>query len=855
MKMILATTALLAAAWFVAPASAAAQQVPERQHDRPVPETTAARATSSIQIDGRLEDEAWAAAEVITELRQREPDEGSPVSQPTEVRILYTDEALYVGAWLAGPVTYRLGRRDMPTLDSDWFGVTLDSHHDHRTGYRFQVNPGGVQRDGTIGMEGGTEREDLSWDAVWEVATTVSAEGWTVEMRIPFSQLRFSAEAVQTWGLQLVRIIGPRQETAHWSFQPRGQPGGVPTYGHLAGLEGVRPGRRLEALPFVVGRAEHVDRGGNPFRSDRELGMSAGVDLLYRLTSHVTVNAAINPDFGQVEVDPAVVNLGVYETFFPERRPFFVEGSEIFQFTGNTSGGDLFYSRRIGRRPQVPPPGAPADIPDFTPILGAAKLTGRTPDGWSLGVMNAVTGRATGRYLADGEEQSTAVEPLTNYFVTRFRRDISAGRTSLGGIVTAVNRDLSTPRLESVLHHGAYSGGMDFRHEWADRVWAVQGSVAGSHVTGSASALTRTQRMPHHYFQRPDADHLRVDSAATSLTGYSAGARLAKQSGQHWTGSLAAAVTAPSFEVNDMGFQSRTDRRDLAGVLTYSQREPGRVLRDWAATTFLRHETNFDGDVVQSTRVAQLTARTLEHWTGGLLFQHRGRALDDRSTRGGPMMVRSGELVYGFTLNTDGRRPVVAGINAVRADFQEGDGGYEAGVNLQVRTSPRWNLSIQPRYASVRIPAQYLATVPDASATETFGARYIFAPLHYTELNTSIRLNVAIQPRLTLEVFAQPLIAGLDFHEPMTLAAPRTFDFERYDGPIPSLDHTLRSLRGNALLRWEWRPGSTVYLAWQQTRLGAGETGQFSLLDDTRSLFQTPPDNILVLKVNYWLNP
>jgi hypothetical protein len=837
------------------PAGVGAQPGVSTRHDRPASEVAAVRASGPIQVDGRLDDPAWLDAEIIADFRQREPDEGSPASQTTEVRILYDDAAIYLGASLAGPVTYRLGRRDMPIMDSDWFGVTLDSHHDHSTGFRFQVNPGGVQRDATVRMDRGTEIEDLSWDAVWQVATTATDTGWTVEMRIPFSQLRFSAEPVQTWGLQLVRIIGPRQERAHWSFQPRGQPGGVPTYGHLTGLEGVRPGRRLEALPFLVARGEYLDRSDNPFRGDRDHSLAAGIDFLYRLTSHITINGAINPDFGHVEVDPAVVNLGVYETFFPERRPFFVEGNEIFRFTGNTSGGELFYSRRIGRRPQVPPPGAAADVPDVTPILGAAKLTGQTPDGWAVGLMNAITGRTTARYLDGDIERSARVEPLTNYFVARARRNMNAGRTAVGGIATAVNRDLATDALEHALHDGGYSAGLDFRHEWADRTWAILGSVSGSHVTGSPAAITRTQRMPHHYFQRPDADHLRVDSTATSLTGYSVGARVARQAGQHWTGSLAAAATAPSFEVNDMGFQSRTDRQDLEAALTYSQREPGRFLRDWSTTAYLRHERNFAGDVVQHTRILRAQARSLDHWGGNLLLQHRGRALDDRSTRGGPLRVRPAGLALGGALSSDARRPVVVGINLTRLESREGDTGWEGGATLQLRTSSRWNLAVEPAFTRGRVAAQYLATIPDPSATETFGARYLFAPLDFTEVKTSVRLNLALGPRLTLEMFAQPLIFAFDFDQPMALAAPRTFDHEPWTGPFASLDRTLLSLRGNALLRWEWRPGSTLYVAWQQARLGEGESGRFSLLDDSRALLQTRPDNILVIKVNYWLNP
>jgi hypothetical protein len=846
---------VLAAAWLLAQPGAADPQAGSSRPERPAPSMAAARVTGAIQIDGRLDEPAWSTAPAATAFIQRDPDEGEPVSRPTEVRILYDDEALYVAARLDGPVTYRLGRRDMALLDSDWFGVTVDSHHDRRTGFRFQVNPGGVQRDATVEMGGGGELEDPSWDAVWQVSTAVSDSGWTLEMRIPFSQLRFSSAAEQTWGLQLERIIGPRQERAHWSFQPKGELGGVPTYGVLTGLEGVRPGRRLEALPFVVARADHVDRAANPFREDREHSASVGVDLLYRLTSHLTVNAAINPDFGQVEVDPAVVNLGVYETFFPEARPFFVEGRDIFRFTGNTSGGELFYSRRIGRRPQVPPPGIHADMPDVTRILGAAKLSGRTPEGWSIGVMTALTSEETGRFTDGTDASSMTVEPLSNYAVARVRRDGNAGRSSAGGIVTAVNRNLSSPALESTLHAAGYAGGLDFRHEWGNRAWAVRGSIAASHVLGSAAAITRTQQLSHHYFQRPDATHLGVDSTATSLTGYSVGLSVARQAGKHWTGSLAAAATSPSFEVNDLGFQTRTDRRDVEGSVTYSELQPGRVLRNWSTTAIYRHETNFASEPVQKTLLGIVNVRHLSYWTAGVTARYRPDVLDDRSTRGGPLMARPSSLHLTAFVASDGRRPVVWSTNAAWLFSEHGETGWGTGASLAIRTSPRWNLSFGPLLNRASIPAQYLTTRADESASETFGRSYVFAPLEFTQLSANIRLNAAIRPRLTLELFAQPLIFASDYDDPITLTAPRSYDFQPFHGELPDLDRTLHSLRGNAVLRWEWQPGSTLFLAWQQSRLGDIDTGEFSWSRDPRALLDARPDNIFVVKVNYWLNP
>ncbi|MHC4937327.1 MAG: carbohydrate binding family 9 domain-containing protein, partial [Planctomycetota bacterium] len=376
------------------PAMAAAQDPPTPETDRP--EIRAVRASGPITLDGRLDEASWQRATPVSGMTQVDPDEGQPVSERTEARVVFDDDALYVGVRLHDRTTpsARLGRRDMPLSDSDWLGVVIDSYHDHRTGFSFDVNPAGVQRDALKSMgPGGREQDDLSWDPVWEARVSTDEGGWTAEYRIPFSQLRFGRSEQPVWGIQIERVIGRRREYAVFSFTPKKEQGGIPTYGHLVGLENPDPGQRLELLPYAVTRAEYVDPGANPFRDGSEHFGSGGVDLLYRVTSDFALNATFNPDFGQVEADPAEINLTVYETRFDEKRPFFIEGSEIFDFGRNTSGGQLFYSRRIGRRPQLGLPTPEGDLPDATTILGAGKLSGKTAGGWSLGFLESVTAR------------------------------------------------------------------------------------------------------------------------------------------------------------------------------------------------------------------------------------------------------------------------------------------------------------------------------------------------------------------------------------------------------------------------------------------------------------------------------
>lgn len=851
-----AAALLCAALAFTAPLAA------QTTGDDGRPVARAIRADDAPSIDGRLDDTVWGDAPVIDHFTQLDPLEGEAVSQRTEVRLAYDDEALYIGArlWDDGEITSRLGRRDMDLLDADWFGVVIDAYHDHRTGFVFDVNPAGVQRDAIKSIGGGgDEQDDNSWDAVWEAATTVDAEGWTAEYRIPFSQLSFTDVDEHRWGLQLERVIGRNREYAVTSFTPKSEPGGIPTYGHLEGIEDIEPGDRLELLPYVLTRGEFVDPGRNPFRTDSESAVAIGGDLRFRVTSDLTLNASINPDFGQVEVDPAVINLGVYETRFDEKRPFFIEGSEIFDFGRNTSGGQLFYSRRIGRAPQMGAPTLEADVPDVTNIWGAAKLSGKTASGWSIGVIEALTAEESARYL-DGESvtREAVVEPLANYLVARVRKDAREGRTSIGGMFTATSRQLDDDRTEGALRSGAYAGGLDFRLETDDRSWVVRGSAAMSHIRGSTESLRRVQRAGNHFFQRPDADHLEV-AERTTMTGYSIGAAVERQGGTHWRGGLQLAATSPEYEINDLGFQTRTDRLDAQANVQYVQNQPGSFFRNYSVNTQARFEHNYDAQRILGVLSTTASFRHLDFWSGFVYVARNLRALDDRSTRGGPLMEQPANWTTFAGLNSDGRKPVQVGVhlNAARDEYD----GWEAGANLRIglRTSDRWNLSISPGLNRSSSGAQYVGTVADATADETYGARYLFAPIEQTTVSLETRLNVTFTPRLSLETYVQPFISTGDYGAVASLVRPQSYEFEAWDGQAPNRDFTFRSLRGNAVLRWEWRPGSTMYLAWQQSRSSSlvppsDGAGDFDFGRDRRGLFSAP-DNIFLLKVSYWFTP
>jgi hypothetical protein len=863
---------------------------------RPPVVAVAVRTDTPPQIDGRLDDPAWADAPVIEGFTQRDPAEGAPVSERTEVRILYDDQALYIGARLFDrhPATSRLGRRDMPLASSDWFRVGLDSYRDRRTAFRFDVNPAGVRRDAVLGaLDGGFggsgfagPEGDLAWDAVWQAATTVDEDGWTAELRIPLSQLRFTPAEQQVWGLQLERIIDRTQELAVFSFTPKSEPGGVPAFGDLRGLAGLRPGRQLELIPYLLSQRDFVPSTPTAALSRRGLQWDAGLDGRYAITSNLTLAATFNPDFGQVEVDPAIINLTAFETRLDEKRPFFVEGASSFRFGGQVLGpaanaANLLYSRRVGRAPQVALPGEQWTQPQATDILGAVKLSGKTAEGWSIGVLNAVTGQETGRYVGpQGVTHSAVVEPLTNYFVGRLNREMRQGRSALGGIYTAVNRDLSDAEVAAFLRSSSHTAGLDFTHEWANREWMVSGFLIGSHVEGSHSAILQTQRSSTRYFQRPDSERLHVDPHRTSLDGYAGTVQIRKPAGVNWTGDLWLGTISPGFEINDLGFQQRADQTATGGLLRYTQRQPGSVLRSWTLNASQNFARNRDGAFIQKIVRSGGSATFLSYWTVDLLGIHELERLDDRFTRGGPLARRPPASSVRLGVGSDPRKGLIG--NATLQVQRDGAGGRTstAQTTAAIRTLPQWNLTVGPRYQFVREDAQYVTTILDPSMTSTHGRRYVFAPLEQRELSLVTRLNWTFTPDLSFEMYAQPLVSHADYGAPKEFRTPSGYEFAVYgsdvgsitragdaftvdpdgDGPVqpfqvPDRSFTRRSIRGNGVLRWEYRPGSTFYVVWQQDRTNAERLDDFHAGRAAASVFDAPAHNVFVLKWTYWFNP
>jgi hypothetical protein len=853
-----------------------------------VPIVQAVRSNTPVVIDGRLDEEVWLRAAAATEFTQRDPDEGKPATERTELRLAYDDAALYAGARLhdrdSPRIVRQLSRRDQEA-EADGFWLYLDPHHDHLTGAVFSVSAAGVQGDAAIHND---SWQDTSWDAVWESAVTKDEGGWTVEMRIPFSQLRFTASERHTFGINALRYIQRKNERAWLVHVPKTESGLASRMGHLEGLHGVSPHRTLELLPYLSSRAEYVapSTASDPFNDGTRLFGSVGLDLKYRPSSSLTLDGTINPDFGQVEVDPAVVNLTAFETFFEEKRPFFIEGANIFSNFGQSGANSfwgfnrseplIFYSRRIGRSPQGAAVGEFVDRPNATTILGAAKLTGKTRNGWTMGVLEAVTGRERAQMVTDRVLDRTEVEPLSNYFVGRIQRE--KGRTAIGLLATAVNRDLRSPALRAELPNQAYVAGID-GHFFLDakRDWVVTGRIAGSHVAGSTGAVSRLQRASQRYYDRPDAAHLEFDPDATSLRGWTGSVNLNRNSGVHGV-NAALWANSPGFDSGDAGFNFNSDRAGMHAVYQWRNPKVNRFSRrrslglaKWYTWNFARE---LQGDGVHLFGNIQFK----NYWS---MFSSSGffRAVqDDRATRGGPSM-RSPRSRFGFlALESDSRKRVSAGANWNVEGNEFGGSSMGAGLSVQYRPAASLEISTGPSYQRNHNLAQYVGTFAAPDITATSGARYVFATLYQKEFSLQTRVNFVLSPKISLQVYMQPLVSVGGYDGFKELARPRTFDFVRFghdrgamihdpvtrrytvspgDGGasfgFDNPDFNFKSLRLNAIFRWEWRPGSAMYVVWTEQREDVARPGQFALGRDVRGIFGAPADDVLLFKIAYWL--
>lgn len=833
--------------------------------------------SQSPDLDGRLDDEIWRSVRFVADFAQKDPVEGAMPSVRTEVGFAFDDEALYVAAtmWMDDPeqISAIVTRRDNSGA-SDRIIVSLDSYRDRRTAYSFSVTAAGVRTDYYHRSDVEYDR-DYSFDPVWEARTWIGADRWTAEMRIPFSQLRFNDAEKQVWGLNVNRYLPKRNEDIYWVVVPKEETGWSSRMGELRGIHGIRPSMRAELLPYAATNAmipSAVDPD-DPYTDRVNLSSRFGLDAKIGLGPNLTLDATINPDFGQVEADPAEVNLTAFETFFSERRPFFVEGASLFAYKGAVH----FYSRRIGAAPHGFPSGDFdwGDRPQNTTILGAAKLTGRMPGGLSIGGLGAVTEREYARTQTAGMpgEQTYEIEPLTAYGVGRVQQEFGENASTVGLIGTIVGRDLKPDSSNaSLLPRLAITGGADWTLRFGGGAYQLEGNLALSHVEGGTDAIARVQRSSTHYFQRPDAGYLEYDPTRTSLTGYAGSLEFRRLSG-NWMYTLGTSAESPEYELNDIGQLGSADDLSMWGNLTYQNYDPGPVVRYWDVGVEANSEWNFGGNRKETWAGASFDITWANYLSNYLGMGAAWRGLSDDLTRGGPLMD-------GVDLSFNAWTGMYNSFSSkLRWSWHTGFGLFQYDgwfVNtrgsIAANVGDRLELSIDPAYYSEVTPRQYV-TAMEGGGEETFGTRYVFADLTFSRISAQFRVNYAITPDLSLEMYAEPFAANGAYAEFGELRRAGSGDLILYDGEmtfdrengiyevdhggqtftIANPDFNVRSFRSNVVLRWEWLPGSTLFFVWQQNRSGfephgdpVGPSRWFDAVTD-------PGDNFLALKVSYWL--
>jgi len=832
-------------------------------------------------IDGKLTEEIWQQGAWEGGFTQFEPFNGQPPTQATYFKIMLDDNNLNVAIKVMDTapdsIVARLTRRDL--ADGDNVAIAFDSFFDRRTAFVFGVSASGVKFDNVFTNDG--HSNDFTWNPNWWVRTSINEEGWVAEMRIPLSQLRFGRGENMVWGMQLLRSLYRERETSLWSHIPRGVPGLVRHSGLLKGIENLEPRLIFDITPYTVGMASRYPAlANNPFRTGRDQQLKAGVDAKIGLSSNFTLDLTLNPDFGQVEADPSEVNLTAFETFFEEKRPFFIEGRDISNFPlgigdGGIGNDNLFYSRRIGRQPRgrfSAPGGAFTNIPAFTRILGAAKVTGKTPQGLSVAVIQSITAEEKAEIDHLGNRSFEKVEPLANYFVGRVQKDFNQGQTLLGGMVTSVNRDFHQT-LNNQMHRNAFSGGIDFTQFFANREWSFNVNAAISHVSGSQAAILQTQHSSARLFQRPDAQHVQVDPSRTSLTGSGGRMQITRMGGGHWSYMAALLWKSPEFEINDIGYMREADQLLSLLFAGYNQWNPRGIYRSYNINLSTYSLWNFDGDRIATGGNFNSSMQFKNFWSAFAGMELQSNVVSVAHLRGGPAMLLPGSISGWAGFATDSRRRLTGRFHA---SFRESGYGFQQNIRLSpsVTYKPLDNLtfSFQPSYTRQIIDLQYIR-----QASFNNEPRYIFGNIEQQVINFSFRVNYTLLPGLTIQYWGQPFIAAGEFSQFKHITNPMAREYrqrfhtfepnqiafhngnylidENRDGTtdysIRNPDFLMREFLSNLVLQWEYSPGSSFYMVWSQSRQSMDSNATIQYFNEMDNLFNLKASNIFLAKLTY----
>ena len=828
-------------------------------------------------IDGMLDDECWKQGEWSGNYSQQMPVEGALPSQQTEIKILYDDENIYV-AIIAHDnepqrIDRQMGRRDQ--FQGDIVGVNFDSYFDHRTGFEFNLTAAGVKIDLMLTNDGW----DTNWNAVWEGEVSHQDSSWTAEMRIPLSQLRYGKNPEQVWGLHSWRWINRNHEEDQWNLIPRDIAGALYGFGELHGLKDLPRVSRVEFIPYTVGKIRtYPKEEGNPFSDGTDPALSFGIDGKFGIGSNFTVDYTINPDFGQVEADPSELNLTAFETYFEEKRPCFIEGRNIFNF--GVEDNQLFYSRRIGQSPSYDPvlnDGEYAKKPDNTSILGALKLTGKTQKGLSVGIVESLTQREFADVSSPGDDHRLEVEPMTNYFVGRVQKDINNSNTMIGGMVTSTYRDLGHVYMNG-LARSALTGGLDFRHYLKNKTYYIDFKSMLSQVNGSTESITGLQRESSRYYQRPDVPHLKLDTTATVLSGHGGSLEFVKGANGKWRFGIGTHWSSPGMELNDLGFQNSADMLLQGQTLGYVENTPRGFFRAYEFEFTQINLWNFGGEYLFSEFELETEFLFANKWNLHAEISRNGKALNTHLLRGGPGVYVFGTIRQDYFMSTDGSKNVSLGLgyeNDYYDDKISHGHEFHTEINWKVTTS----LEVTPEFSFDKNVYDYQYISGYTSGQEE---RYLLGRLDRKTYAITLRLNYAVTPEITLQYYGSPYITMGKYSHFKTLADPdanaagnvfrtctdseiaydpgtRMYDLFNSTNPEPEYsfsnpDFNFRQFRSNLVARWEYRPGSVLYLVWTHNRTSDEDITNDALDYNFRGLFREQAENVFLVKFSYWFS-
>jgi len=846
---------------------------------------------SNLVIDGKLNETHWQKAFWGDNFVQHEPFNGTNASQKTEFSILYDDNFLYVGLKMydnnPDSIVQRMTRRD--NVDGDLIGIQLDSYHDLRTAFTFLVSAAGVKMDMIQSNDGGNE--DSTWDPIWWTQTSIQEDGWTAEMKIPFTQLRFGNEELQTWGLQIARSIFRKDELSTWQHIPKEAPGWVHNFGKLK-IKDIKSKKVFDFVPYAVSGFNVYDGDkSNPFASGRDFKYNFGMDGKFGITSNLTLDFTINPDFGQVEADPSEVNLSAFESYYSEKRPFFIEGRNILNFPvafgdGGHGAENLFYSRRIGRRPHHYPEAADTAytyLPNNTTILGAAKITGKTKDGWSIGVLETVTQKEYAEFRHNDSSWYQTVEPLTNYSVGRVQKDFDNGNTIIGGMMTSTNRVLDGEEHLDYLHTSAYSGGIDYTQYFKDKEWVLKVNNMFSNVNGSEEAIELTQTSSARYFQRPDADYVELDPTRTSLSGYGGNVQVGKVGGGKWKFMSFWAWKSPELELNDLGFMRSADELSNATWVQYRIQKPTKIWRSFSINFNQWNGWDYGGTHTYSCGNFNLHNQFINYWNFSMGINYNGPQVSNTLLRGGNAMKMPGNMNGWFWFGSNSQKQLrLTGNGSMNRGFNDYRERYGMNIGLTYKPISTLSITLRPSVSILRNDLQFV----NNDNTYNGDTRYIFATINQRTINLSLRINYNITPDLSLQFWGQPFIAAGKYNNFKMITDSKADEYSNrfleysdnqisfnaeenayYIDEIPNNakgvnddyafsnpDFNYKQFLANFVLRWEYNPGSTVFFVWSQNRDHFAENGGFNLGNDLGDLFNYAENksyNAFMIKFSY----